>query len=71
LLLDAMPVDQTLFARSARHDWIYQAWSIVDALIAQWEAQPLADLPRHAAGTWGPAAADAWVRGDGRGWYVL
>ncbi len=68
LLLDAMQGDQTLFPRS---DWIYEAWSIVDPLIAQWEAQPFADLPNYAAGTWGPAAADALLQGDGRAWQVV
>ena len=68
LLLDAMQGDQTLFARS---DWIYEAWSIVDPLIAQWEAQPLAELANYAAGTWGPAAAGALLRRDGRAWQVL
>jgi glucose-6-phosphate 1-dehydrogenase len=68
LLLDAMHGDQTLFARS---DWIYEAWSIVDPLIARWEAQPSANLPNYAAGTWGPAAADALLQDDGRDWQVV
>jgi glucose-6-phosphate 1-dehydrogenase len=68
LLLDAMQGDQTLFPRS---DWIYEAWSIVDPINEQWEAQPHADLPNYAGGTWGPAAADELLRRDGRAWQVL
>src|SRR5919106_2308433 len=59
LLLDAMQGDQTLFPRS---DWIYKAWSIVDPIIQQWEATPPQDLPNYAAGSWGPAAANALLR---------
>jgi glucose-6-phosphate 1-dehydrogenase len=68
LLLDAMQGDQTLFPRS---DWIYEAWSIIDPVNEQWEAQPPADLPNYAGGTWGPAAADELLRRDGRAWQVL
>jgi glucose-6-phosphate 1-dehydrogenase len=68
LLLDAMQGDQTLFPRS---DWIYEAWSIVDPIIKQWEAQPPADLLSYAAGSWGPAAADELLRRHGRTWQVL
>jgi glucose-6-phosphate 1-dehydrogenase len=68
LLLDAMQGDQTLFARS---DWIYEAWSLVDPLIAQWEAQPCAELANYAAGTWGPAEAETLLKRDGRAWQVL
>jgi glucose-6-phosphate 1-dehydrogenase len=68
LLLDAMHGDQMLFPRS---DWIYKAWSIVDPIIQQWEADPPQDLPNYAAGSWGPAAADALLRQDGRAWFVL
>jgi glucose-6-phosphate 1-dehydrogenase len=68
LLLDAMHGDQTLFPRS---DWIYRAWSIVDPVIARWEAHPPATLPNYAAGTWGPAAAEALIRRDGRAWSAI
>jgi glucose-6-phosphate 1-dehydrogenase len=68
LLLDAMHGDQTLFPCS---DWIYNAWSVVDPIIQQWEATPPQDLPNYAAGSWGPAAADVLLRQDGRAWYAL
>jgi glucose-6-phosphate 1-dehydrogenase len=68
LLLDVMQGDQTLFARS---DWIYRAWSIVDPINARWEAEPATDLPNYAAGSWGPAAADALLNRDGREWLAV
>jgi glucose-6-phosphate 1-dehydrogenase len=68
LLLDAMQGEQTLFPRS---DWIYKAWSIVDPITQHWEAEPPQDLPNYAAGSWGPVAAEALLRQDGRTWYVL
>lgn len=68
LLLDAMQGDQTLFPRA---DWIYHAWSIVDPIIASWEENPAKKLPNYAAGTWGPEAADALLRRDGRAWQEL
>ena len=68
LLHDAMKGDQTLFARA---DWISRAWQIVDPLIARWAAEGGRDLHHYAAGSWGPAAADALVRRDGREWRAI
>jgi glucose-6-phosphate 1-dehydrogenase len=68
LLHDAMQGNQTLFPRS---DWIYKAWSLVDPLIKRWESNALSDLPLYAAGSWGPAAADALIERDGRAWHVV
>ncbi|MDH3496402.1 MAG: glucose-6-phosphate dehydrogenase [Gemmatimonadota bacterium] len=65
---DAMRGDQTHFARS---DWIERAWTIVDPLTAHWETDRPADFPNYAAGTWGPAAADALLARDGRAWTVI
>ena len=67
LLLDAMLGNQTLFPRS---DWIYKAWSIVDPIVQHWEAAPPNVLPNYPAGSWGPAAADALLRRDGRVWHT-
>lgn len=67
LLHDAMQGDQTLFPRS---DWIYKAWSLVDPLIERWQASASTGLPNYAAGSWGPAAADAPIKRDGRAWHV-
>ena len=59
LLHDAMQGNQTLFARS---DWLYEAWSIVDPVIQHWETQAAQDLPRYAAGTWGPHSGPGAAR---------
>jgi glucose-6-phosphate 1-dehydrogenase len=65
LLLDAMHGDQTLFPSA---DWIYKAWAIVDPLVRRWEALPPDNLPNYAAGTWGPAEAEALLLKDGHTW---
>ena len=65
LLLDAMLGDATLFTRS---DEVEAAWAVVDPIITWWEAQRPADFPNYAAGTWGPAAADALVVSAGARW---
>jgi glucose-6-phosphate 1-dehydrogenase len=66
LLHDAMQGNQTLFARS---DWLDEAWSIVDPVSNHWETHAAQDLPRYAAGTWGPPAAQALLARDGRAWH--
>jgi glucose-6-phosphate 1-dehydrogenase len=68
LLHDAMQGDQTLFARS---DWIDHAWTIVDPVNQHWEATTAPDLPVYAAGTWGPAPAQALLARDGRTWHSV
>jgi len=68
LLLDAMHGDQTLFPHS---EWIHRAWSIVDPIIEHAESQPATNFPNYAAGTWGPAEADAMIRRDGREWTIV
>jgi glucose-6-phosphate 1-dehydrogenase len=68
LLLEAMQGNQTLFPRS---DWIYKAWSIVDPINARWEAEPAMHLATYAAGSWGPAAAEALLMRDGRAWLAV
>jgi glucose-6-phosphate 1-dehydrogenase len=64
LLLDAMLGDQTLFIRS---DEVAEAWRIVTPLLNAF-ADPEFPLARYAAGTWGPAEADALLQRDGRKW---
>ena len=68
LLLDAMKGDPTLFARS---DWIREAWRIVDPLIARWEREDARTVSEYPAGSWGPPAADALLRRDGREWRAI
>ncbi|HEV8716069.1 MAG TPA: glucose-6-phosphate dehydrogenase [Candidatus Binatia bacterium] len=68
LLLDAMHGDQTLFPHV---EWIQRAWSFIDPIVAHGEAQPAKNFPNYAAGTWGPAEAEAMIRRDGREWTVV
>jgi len=67
LLLDCMKGDQTLFARQ---DGIEAMWSLVDPINERWENTPAPGLPNYAPGTWGPEAADALIRSDGRQWRI-
>jgi glucose-6-phosphate 1-dehydrogenase len=60
LLDDALDGDQRLFARA---DGVEEAWRIVDDLLA--DPGPVHTYER---GSWGPAAADDLVAGDG-GWH--
>jgi glucose-6-phosphate 1-dehydrogenase len=68
LLLDEMQGDQTLFPRS---DWVYKAWSIVDPLVRQQDAETTRGLPNYAAGTWGPSRSDDLIERDERAWDVV
>ena len=67
LLLDVMWDDPTLFMRA---DQIEASWSIVQPVLDAWRSAPAAGLPMYAAGTWGPDAAEALPRRDGRTWQV-
>jgi glucose-6-phosphate 1-dehydrogenase len=67
LLLDVMLGDATLFMRA---DQTEAAWSVVDPVLRVWDAAPPSDFPNYAAGTWGPASADALIAQDGRRWLV-
>jgi len=61
LLLDVMTGDQTLFVRA---DEVEQSWKLFSPLAE-------AGLPVHdyAAGSWGPAAAEALLNSEGRRWH--
>jgi glucose-6-phosphate 1-dehydrogenase len=65
LLYDAMTGDSTLFARK---DMVEAAWRVIDPILDVWRSLPPRDFPNHAAGTWGPAAADQLLARDGRQW---
>lgn len=65
LLLDAMLGDGMLFAR---YDMVESAWALVTPLLQAWEAGTSPSFPNYAAGNWGPEAADAFMRRDGREW---
>ena len=65
LILDAMRGDATLFTRN---DEAEAQWRICDPIIARWSARTSTDrVPRYAAGSQGPAAADALLR-EGDAW---
>jgi glucose-6-phosphate 1-dehydrogenase len=63
LLLDAMSGDQSLF--KDRHE-IEAAWRIVTPVMGHWAGQPAGDLPHYAAGSWGPAEAEALIAPHGQ-----
>ena len=65
LLIDAIRGDSTLFMRS---DEIESAWDLVTPILRKWEAHAPEAFPNYAAGSWGPAAADALFVGKGQGW---
>jgi glucose-6-phosphate 1-dehydrogenase len=66
LLLDAMEGDPTLFNRS---DAVELAWKALAPVQEMWSAiRASQSFPNYAAGTWGPAAAEALLARDGRAW---
>jgi glucose-6-phosphate 1-dehydrogenase len=64
LLLDVMIGDATLFTRT---DEVLAAWTISDPLLNLWERAG-GDVATYAAGSWGPAEADALIQRDGFSW---
>ncbi len=69
LLYDAMIGDATLFQRS---DIVEAAWEIARPILDVWQALPARDFPNYSARqSWGPEAADALIRQDGREWRKL
>src|SRR6202789_2586950 len=68
LLLDAMFGDATLFAH---RDGVEATWALMTPILEAWAKEPIRDLPNYAAGTWGPATADAMLKSDGRRWRKL
>jgi glucose-6-phosphate 1-dehydrogenase len=67
LLLDALLGDATLFIR---RDEVEASWRYIDRLFEGWSGGR-ADLPGHAAGTWGPSESDTLLARDGRAWRRL
>jgi glucose-6-phosphate 1-dehydrogenase len=68
LLQDALNGDAHLFMRS---DEIERAWEIMDPLIAAVEDAKAPPPQEYAAGTHGPAGADAFLARTGRSWVSL
>jgi glucose-6-phosphate 1-dehydrogenase len=66
LLLDAMQGDLTLFNR---RDAVDLSWQILEPLLEAWHRTPAStSFPNYAAGTWGPASADALLARNGHTW---
>ncbi|HEX4277427.1 MAG TPA: glucose-6-phosphate dehydrogenase [Bryobacteraceae bacterium] len=64
LLLDAIVGDATLYTRQ---DMVEASWQVVQPILDYWSTQKFA-FPNYAAGTWGPAAADAMLARRGHAW---
>jgi glucose-6-phosphate 1-dehydrogenase len=67
LLYDCMVGDSTLFHRT---DMVEAAWRIATPILDAWRSILPPDFPNYPAGSWGPAAADEFIRLDGRRWYT-
>lgn len=67
LLYDVMIGDATLFQRA---DNVEAGWAAVQPILDAW-AQDITRVQPYAAGTRGPAAADALLERDGRHWLQL
>jgi glucose-6-phosphate 1-dehydrogenase len=65
LLEDCIEGDSTLYTR---HDWVEQAWALVDPIIKTWESRKPTNFPNYEAGSWGPKEADEFLQRDGRRW---
>ncbi|MEM9082874.1 MAG: glucose-6-phosphate dehydrogenase [Planctomycetota bacterium] len=64
LMLDAMRGDQTLFKHKQE---VEGTWRVVEPIIANSELRDR--IETYAAGSWGPAGADALLARDGRAWH--
>ena len=65
LLLDALHLDASLFARS---DEIVTAWRLIEPILRAWETPDAPPLSKYAQGTWGPQEADELLARDGKVW---
>jgi glucose-6-phosphate 1-dehydrogenase len=65
LIYDCMNGDATLYKHA---DTVEKGWEIVQSVMDVWAALPPREFPNYAAGTWGPPAAGALLKNDGRLW---
>ncbi len=65
LIGDALRGDATLFTR---WDAVQRAWEVVMPILERWSEAPAEAFPNYAAGSQGPAVADALLAADGREW---
>lgn len=63
LLRDCLAGDQALFVRQ---DGVEASWEFADPFVSWWEESDCIEF--YTAGSWGPAAADEFIRRDGRQW---
>jgi glucose-6-phosphate 1-dehydrogenase len=68
LLLDSMLGDPTLFTR---RDEVEAEWKIITPIEDAWKQLPPPAFPNYAAGSDGPAEADALIGADQRAWRKL
>jgi glucose-6-phosphate 1-dehydrogenase len=68
LLLDAMLGDGTLFAH---RDGVEATWALMTPVLEAWAKTKPTDFPNYEAGSWGPEAADALLKKDGKKWHKL
>ena len=61
LLEDCIEGDSTLYTR---HDWVEQAWALVDPIIKTWDKTKPTNFPNYEAGSWGPKEADELLQRD-------
>jgi glucose-6-phosphate 1-dehydrogenase len=65
LLEDCIEGDSTLFTR---HDWVEEAWSLMDPIIQVWNLSKPKNFSNYDAGSWGPQESDEFMQRDGRRW---
>jgi glucose-6-phosphate 1-dehydrogenase len=65
LILDAIVGDRTLFIRG---DETEASWRLYTPLLQDWAAAGQKGLESYAAGSWGPAGADALLAAHGHAW---
>ncbi|HXV80005.1 MAG TPA: glucose-6-phosphate dehydrogenase [Candidatus Binatia bacterium] len=65
LLEDCIEGDSTLYTR---HDWVEQAWALMDPIIQTWDRTKPKNFSNYEAGSWGPKEADEFLQRDGRRW---
>lgn len=55
----------------ARADETEAAWSLVTAILQEWQASGAKGLATYAAGSWGPRVAEVFIERDRRQWARL
>jgi glucose-6-phosphate 1-dehydrogenase len=65
LIFDVMTGDQTLFNRA---DMVEETWRVVGEVLEAWSKETPSGFPNYAAGSDGPADADALLKRHGRAW---